>query len=639
MSGQLRSKGKSTIVWVLMGMLVLGLGGFGITNFGGSTQSVGSVGDTEITTDEYLRALQTEMRGFSQQAGHNVTLAEAQAIGIPQAVQARLFAAAALEEEANRIGLSAGDELVARNIATAPAFQNGGRFDRAIYADLLRREGLTEAEFEHDMRMDEARVLLQRAVTTGLRAPAAVTDLTTAWLTQTRDIRYREITGADLPEPVVLPDQPALESWHQANAERFTAPESRSISYVWLTPEMLADEVQLDEQALRDLYQQRIDDYQQPERRMVERLVYPSQAEAEGAKARFDKGEVNFEQLAQERGLTLPEADLGEVTQAQLGAAGEAVFALEQPGVVGPFATDLGPALFQMNAILEPVNISFEEAREDLASEAGGARATRIIEDKMADIEDRLAGGATLEEVAQDTDMELGQIEWVPGTEAEPGSIAGYANFRTRAAALSERDFPELFALDDGGIFALRLDKTVPPALIPFDEARPEVEADWLAAETHRRLMALADEARLDAMAADHAEEGAPAAEPAGETAPEATDVPSAAVSELKTETGLTRDGFIEGTPQELVTRAFALSAAGETEVIDAGERVFLVTLDAIHQPRIEGENETVRGAVENRLSQSLQQDLFDYYARALMFSAGVRSNDSAISAVHARIQ
>ena len=52
----LRTKGKSTIVWVLMGMLVLGLGGFGVTNFGGGQTEVGRVGDTTITASDYARA-------------------------------------------------------------------------------------------------------------------------------------------------------------------------------------------------------------------------------------------------------------------------------------------------------------------------------------------------------------------------------------------------------------------------------------------------------------------------------------------------------------------------------------------------------------------------------------------------------
>ena len=55
-----------------------------------------------------------------------------------------------------------------------------------------------------------------------------------------------------------------------------------------LTPEMLEDSVTLDEAALRDLYQQRIDEFRQPERRMVERLVFGDEASAQAAPDRLD---------------------------------------------------------------------------------------------------------------------------------------------------------------------------------------------------------------------------------------------------------------------------------------------------------------------------------------------------------------
>ena len=40
-----KGKGSQIVVWVLMAMLVVGLGGFGVTNFGGGLTSIGRVGD------------------------------------------------------------------------------------------------------------------------------------------------------------------------------------------------------------------------------------------------------------------------------------------------------------------------------------------------------------------------------------------------------------------------------------------------------------------------------------------------------------------------------------------------------------------------------------------------------------------
>lgn len=627
----LRTKGKSTVVWLLMGMLLLGLGGFGITNFSGTgTAAIGAVGDTEISADDYLRGIRSEMQGLSAQTGQNLTAEQARAFGIPQTVQARLFTAAALEEEARRIGLSVGDETVLRDLTAAPGFQTtGGQFDPARYQEVLRQEGLRPAEFEDDVRMDAARLILQRAVIGGVTAPPTLRDATAAWILEKRDFSWDELTAEDLAAPIAAPDDETLTAWHQANAARFTSPEVRRITYAWLTPEMLADTVDLDEAALRDLYQDRIAEFQQPERRMVERLVYPSEADAAAAKARLDAGQATFEQLAAERGLALADIDLGELSQADLGAAGPAVFALDQPGVVGPVPTDLGPALMSMNAILEPVNIPFEQAVTDLRAEAAADRARRVIEEQAPDLEDRLAGGATLEDLAEATDMDLGTIEF--SAETPSSGIAAYQAFRERARAVTPTDFPEIFQLDDGGVFALRLDEVVPPALIPFEQVKGEVLADWTAAETRRELKARAEERKLVVESAASGE--VPADTPPG--APPAAPAPA-----FQAAPDVERDTGIEGVPQAVVAEGFRLAAPGEVAVAEAEGRVFLIRLDAIKPADLTGDEAApVLSGVADRLTDSLQSDLFNAYARALQATHGITINDGALAAADARIQ
>ena len=626
----LRTKGKSTVVWILMGMLLLGLGGFGVTNFSGSASGeIGAVGDTEIGTDDYLRAIRSEMQGFSAQTGQNMTAEQARALGVPQTVQARLFAAAALEDEARRLGVSVGDEAVLRQVTGAPGFQGaGGSFDAARYNDVLRNEGLSAAQFEEDVRMDEARLMLQRAVVGGVGAPPTLRDRTAGWLLERRDLSWAELKADQLATPVAAPDEETLKAWHAANGARFTAPEIRKITYAWLTPDMLAETVQLDETALRDLYQARIAEFQQPERRMVERLVFQDEAAAQAAKARLDAGQATFEQLANERGLQLADIDLGETTEADLGAAGPAVFALTQPGVVGPFATDLGPALFSMNAILDPVNVPFEEAQDDLRAEAAADRAKRLIEEQAPQFEDLLAGGASLEDLAKDTQMEVGSIEFSAETPSD--GIAAYQAFRERAASLTDKDFPQIYQLDDGGVFALRLDQVVPPALIPFDKVRELVLTDWTAAETRRQLKALAEEEKMRL-------ESDATAQPAADATTAAR--PTATIT-LAPAADVERDTGIEGVPGDVTAAAFRLKAPGETAVVEADGRVFLIRLDATRAADLTADEAVpVVEGVTRRLTDSVRSDLFEAYVRALQATHGVRLNSAAIAAANARIQ
>lgn len=616
MSTPLRSKKRgNTIIWILMAMLVLGLGGFGARNFGGSNQAIGSVGDREVLVQDYARAMSREMQATSAQLGQPVSFEMAQQLGIDQSVLARLMAGAALDGEADRLGLSVGNEEVRKRLMSIAAFQGlDGKFDRDAYTLALQREGMTESEFEAKLRDEAARTLIQGAAVGAANSPEVLDDRITSWATETRDFTLAELIASDLPAPVAAPTEEQIKAHYDANPDAYTRPETRRITYVWLSPEMLVGKVELDEAALRRTYDERIGEFVTPERRLVEKLVYPDQAAAEAAKARLDAGETDFAGLAKERGLELADIDLGEVSQEDLGAAGEAVFALEAPGVVGPIATDLGPALFSMNGILDAQTVTFEEAREDLASEATFDQARRMIAEQSDALEDLLASGATLEEVASESDMELSTIAFDETTE---DGIAAYAPFRDAAKAATAEDFPQLVALDDGGVFALRLDGIDPPSLKPIEEVRDAVTADWTRAETQARLRELAD--GIAAKTAD----------------PAALEGSGLVTTRYD---GFARGGFIDGTPPEVAEEVFRMPA-GTTGTVEAGGRVFLIGLRAVNLADATApEIVELRKQVDTQMSQALAQDLFELFARATETRAGVRVDQGIIAAVNAQL-
>lgn len=613
----LRRKGANTVVWVLMAMLILGLGGFGVTNFGGATQAVATVGGREIGVNDYARALRAEVDALSAQFGQPISLAQAQAFGLDQGVRARLIAGAALDVEADRIGLSAGDAQVRDQIVGASAFRGiDGQFDRELYTMVLRQQGLTEAEFEAQLRDEAARALLQGAIAGGIAAPATYVEAVATWAGEMRGFDHVVLTADLLAEPVPAPTEEELVAFHAENPAPFTAPETRVLSYAWLSPEAVLDDLPLDEAALRAEYDARIAEFVQPERRLVERLVFGSEEEAAAAKARIDAGEVSFEDLVNERGLTLQDVDLGEVTEEELGAAGEAVFALENTGVAGPLPSDLGPALYAMNAILVAQEVSFDEAKDSLSEEVALDRARRVIADRAQGLDDLLAGGATLQELADEAGMEFGTVE----VTAEGGEgIAAYAEFREVALAATQEDFPELHEMEDGGVFALQLEEIREPALRPLDEVREQAVALWIEAETGKRLLAEA------------------------ETLAAAPDLAAAAAErglEVMQVAPIARDGFVEGLPEGGVETVFQM-AEGETRALSGtgteGATAHVVRLTSIAQPE-DAAGAEMRTALETQSRQGLAQDTLELFTRAVQDEAGVTLNQSAVNAVHAQM-
>jgi peptidyl-prolyl cis-trans isomerase D len=189
-----------------------------------------------------------------------------------------------------------------------------------------------------------------------------------------------------------------------------------------------------------------------------------------------------------------------------------------------------------VNAVLEATETSFEEARADLREELADEAARREIAVMREEIDDLLASGATLEELAETTPMSLGQIDFTATSEEE---IAAYDAFRDAARAVEERDFPEVMDLSDGGLFALRLDEVVPPAVPPLAEIEEEVAEAWRVTALRDALTARADQL-------------------VGQIA---TGAALEDLGDRRTETRIRRQDFIPDMPPTLVVQAFQLGA------------------------------------------------------------------------------
>ena len=612
---KLQSKGARTAGLVIIGLLILGLIGFGTDNFGGSVRTVASVGDREITSEAYGRALQAELRRAQEAAGAPLTMAEMRAAGRDQAVLGQLLTLAAIDGEAAALGLSVGDARVHDALVAQPGFQGlDGAFDAEGYRFALERAGLSEAEYEAELRDEAARQVLIAAVAGGVEAPEAYSAAVLGFIGETRDVTWAALTPAALDAPVPDPSAEELAAWYGENGEAFTVPETRAITYLALRPEAMVDEVEVDAEAVRALYDARVADYVRPERRLVERLVFPDEEAARAAAERIEAGASDFDAEVEARGLELSDVDLGDVARDDLGGAGEGVFGLAEPGVVGPLPTDLGPALFRVNAILAASEISFEEVEEELRREVALEVAARAVDDRATELDDLLAGGATLEEAAAETGAEIGAIRLAPGSDE---GIAADPAFREASETASADDFPEIRALDGGGLFALRLDEVVPPRVPPLDEVREEAVEAWRAAAARERLAAMAEELR-EAFAA-------------GE------DVAAEGVT-IRAEDGLTRDAAVEGAPDGLVEAAFA-AEPGATAVVE-GDPVALLRVDEVAPPDPEGpRNALVLAALRAQASQGIAEDLLSAYVRSLQAEAGIGLNQSALAAAQARFQ
>ena len=603
--------------WVIMLLLFVGLIGFGGANLSGTIRSIGTAGDKQIAVQTYANALSRQIDALSAQVGSPISFPQAQSIGLDRQVLAQVVGDRVLDNEATELGVSVGDARVAARIRNQPAFAGlSGEFDREQYRFTLESNGLTEAEYETRLREEMSRTLLQLAVISGTPAPATFAEAMTRFIGERRSFGWAQVTDAALDNELPAPTEAEIVAHYEANPDTYTRPEQRRISYAAIRPGDLIDTVEVDDQAIRDLYETRIDEFVQPERRLVERLVFADAPAAESALSRIEAGETDFETLVTTRGLDLADTDMGDVARDDLGPAADAVFAADPGDVVGPARTDLGPALFRVNAVLAAQEIPFSEARADLRAELAQDRARREIEAARGTVEDLLAGGATVEDLADRTLLEAGSRDWQAG---ESDGIAAYEAFRRAARTTEPGAFPELTELADGGLLVLRVDEVLPPELRPLDEVRQRVIVDRAAA------------ARQEAIAAE-----------ARDIAEAVAD--GAAFSEFGlsgfAEVDMIRRDFITGAPRGMMDEVFEMDV-GEARVVTGQDgSVAVVRLDEITPADMDDPDMvSEREAIAERAQQGISQDVYSAYTNAVRARTEVSLDQAAINAVHGSFQ
>ena len=596
----------------LLVLLIAGLAGFTSGGVGGRLTTIGSVGDTPLDLETYADTLQRQIALQQQQLGRPITGAELQQSGLELQVRRSLIAEAALREETSDLGLSVGDEQVARQIQQIPQFQGiDGQFDREAYQFALERNDLTPAQFEDNLRTDLARDLLQQAVIGGLTVDPTYADTLYNFLGETRSFEWSELTDDILEDPIPEPSAEELAAFHTENAPMFETPEIRKISYAWLTPDMLLEQIEVDDARLREMYDARAAEYVKPERRLVERLGFSDTEAAAAAKAQIEAGESSFEDLVEARGLTLQDVDEGEVSRDDLDpGVADAVFALSEPGLSEPVETPLGPAIYRINAVLQATETPFEDVRDDLLAQDKADTARRRIADQTNGIDDILVGGATLEDLAEDTDMQFGQVDYAEGTST---GLAAYEEFRSYIGGIDTDDFPEIQTLSDGGIFAARLDEIVPPALPPLEDVRDAVISAWTL-EQRREMLEARGEALKEALTEGQSFE----------------DVGLTATGE----TGTSRTDNPDGLPRGLIVRLFEI-AEGEVVIASDADTTAIARLTAIAPPDLATEEaEAFVAQLEGQGSQGLAEDVFTIYNQAVLNSHDLSLNQAAIDQV-----
>ena len=503
------------IVTVLFGILIVSFAIWGIQDIfsnGVRSDTVAEVGSTEISGASFLSEFQRELRAYQNQLGPQFTAQTAMAAGLDTKVLERMINRTAFDETAYNMGLRVSDKQVANYIRQQPAFTDeaGGGFNRLQYQAVLQQVGLTEQQYEAQTRYDIARGYLIDALLGGRNAPKTLVDALYKYRNQKRvaDLAYLpNDTITDVPTP----DDAAVEAYYKDHISRFTAPEYRQLSFIALGPATLMSEVNVTDKEMHDLYDSRRNEYMPGEKRTLDAMNFLDQAAAEKASNAVKNGE-DFAKAAQEFGATnASDLSLGQLTQIDLEQKLGKDVALEAFSV--PINTATKPlqnvfgnwSVLRSTATTAGLGKTFDQVKDDLHKELATQKASDALYGMLSKIEDDLAGGASLQEVAEKFALTVKKVADVDSTGDAPDGTHVEGLPQTRKFldyAFNARPGDDL-ELTDGGdneYFIVKVDGITPSTPKPLDTVKTQVVASWqdekrrdMAQERAKKLVDWAD--------------------------------------------------------------------------------------------------------------------------------------------------
>lgn len=618
----LRGQTGSLMVKLLLGMLVISFAVWGISGqiFTGVGNSVAQVGNTRVSANEYRLAYDRQIQSLSQQFGTRITREQARAFGLDQQVMGQLIAGAVLDEQAREMGLGLSEDRLAALVGQDPAFLNAsGQFDRNQFNFVLQQVGMQPRDYRRTREQLAIRQQIIEAVADGMGVPDAFLTAMALYQGEDRTAEYLVIDRARI-EPVEDPADDVLQAWFDENAASYAAPEYRSIEYVRLEPENIADPAAVSEEDVAAFYETHRGSFSEEERRTISQIVFPDQDSAEAAAQRIAAGDAAFDDIADELGRSPGDLTLGTFTRDEVPdpAIAEAVFALQEGETSGVVAGAFGSLIARVDQIEDEAVRPMEDVADEIREELALDEASRILLDVYDAYEDARAGGASLREAAEQQRLEVVTIEAVDAVGLDPAGneVAGIPSAQEVLEQAFEAEPNAENApvpLDGNGYVFFEVADVTPARDRSLDEVRDTVITDWRAQETASNLSERANEI------ATRLEGGAAMNEIAEEFG-----------IEVQTKRGLRRGADDVDIGRDGVAAAFAMPLRGiDTIASNEGNRQIVLQVTEVFAPANASGDTLAANVVQNQAG-ALADDLLDQLIERLQTQYPVTINQSA---------
>ena len=497
----IRDNSQGWIAKTIIGIIVmlLALTGFdAIFNAASNSRNAAEVNGEEISLDELNQAMNMQRRQLAQQLGGNFDPSMLDDKLVRESSLRALIDRALLLQGARDADFAFSEAALDQLILQTPEFAVDGVFNAARFDQVIQQMGYTRLQFRELLKQE----MLIGQLRAGISGSGFVTDEQIEAFArleqQTRD--FATITVSAETSAADVSNDEARE-YYEKNTDRFRSPEQVVLEYLELNKESFFDQVEVSEEDIKDLYQQRIANLAE-QRRAAHILIETEGSDDATAKEKIDEvakrlasGE-DFSALAKELSQDPGSANEG----GDLGFAGpgvydpafeEALYGLEEGQVSAPVRSDFGWHLIKLLGVQSPEIPTLESLKLELVRELKAQQVEQRFVEASKQLEDTAFESSDLLQPAQ----ELGLSVQTTEAFGREGGAGVAANRQVIQAAFSDEVLVDgansgVIELDPDTVVAVRVKEHLQPEVLPFEAVKDDIIAQLKSSKAAEQALA-----------------------------------------------------------------------------------------------------------------------------------------------------
>ena len=486
---------KSGVVkFILMGLMTLAVGGLVLTDVGGFFRgnsvggtTVAKIGQQKLSIQQFDPVVR---RILSQQ---NMDIPTAHKLGFIDQILYGEINNNLLAREAHEQGVLVSKEIVARQIHELVAPHVTDELGpKEVLERLLRNQRMSERQLITTLRGEMTNTLMRNAVSLGAGVISKdESDALYQYRKETRKVSAILFPHDQISE-YAQPTDEDLQKFYEATKHKYLVPQTRTLTYISLSKDKLKDTISIADEEILKVYEDDKDLYVQPEKRSLEQAILSDDATATLIVSAVKGGKSLQKAIEDETGDKAGYIGTEDFEKSGLiEDLGNAAFSGQKGEIVGPIETPLGWHVMVIKSITPGKQTPFDDVKSAIKD--------MLYQDRLGDeiyalsnqIDDAIASGQTLEEVAQSFDLKLATI----GPMRSDGSTVNnkdamkdfgkddISSVLETAFNLNGQEISQIMELSDGRYIAIRADEIVEQTYKQLADIKDSLTKEWIAKE------------------------------------------------------------------------------------------------------------------------------------------------------------